>query len=135
MPLDKELLQPKIEQIRNACIVLRELGMTTLEEFTSNYHIYSIAERYLQLSIEAVLHICSLIVATLGLRKPEGYHDLLSTLASQQFLPRPLAYRLEVLTDLRDVLLSNPNHEVLYEHVQHCVPDLEAFADTIEKID
>ena len=135
MPLDKELLQPKIEQIRNACIVLRELGMTTLEEFTSNYHIYSIAERYLQLSIEAVLHICSLIVATLGLRKPEGYHDLLSTLASQQFLPRPLAYRLEVLTDLRDVLLSHPTHEVLYEHVQHCVPDLEAFADTIEKID
>ncbi len=134
-PLDKELLQPKIEQIRNACIVLREFSATTLEEYISDYHVYSVAERYLQLAIEAVLHICSLIVATLGLRKPEGYHDLLSTLASQQLLPRPLAYRLEVLTDLRDALLSHPNHEILYEHVQHSVPDLEAFADTIEKID
>ncbi len=135
MPLDKELLQPKIELIRNACIVLRELGATTLEEYINDYHVHSIAERYLQLAIEAVLHICSTIVATLGLRKPEGYHDLLSTLASQQLLPRPLAYRLEVLTDLRDALLSSPNHEILYEHVQHCVPDLEAFADAIEKLD
>lgn len=137
MPLDKEILQPKIEQIRTACTILRKLSMTTLEEFTSDYHVYSIAERYLQLAIEAVLHTCSLIVATLGLRKPEVYHELLSTLAAQQIIPRSLAYRLEVLTDLRDALLSDStalNCEVLYEHVQHRVDDLEAFANAIDNI-
>ncbi len=136
MPLDKELLQHKIAQIRTSSAILHELATTTIEEFTTDYHVYSIAERHLQLAIEAVLHICSLIVATLGLRKPEGYHELLSTLASQQLIPRPLAYRLEVLTNLRDALLSEPDtlsHEVIYEHVQHRVDDLDAFADAIDE--
>ena len=136
MPLDKETLQPKLKQLRDATIILHELGDTDRETFTTDYHVYSIAERYLQLAIEACLHICSTIVAALGLRRPEGYHELLSIIAAQQILPRSLAYRLEVLTDLRDALLCDPgtlSRDVLYEHVQYRLSDLEAFADTIDE--
>ena len=136
MPLEKETLQPKLKQLRDATIILHELGDTDRDTFTTDYHVYSIAERYLQLAIEACLHICSTIVASLGLRRPEGYHELLSIIAAQQILPRSLAYRLEVLTDLRDALLCDPgtlSRDVLYEHVQYRLSDLEAFADAIDE--
>ena len=136
MPLDKETVQPKLKQLRDATIILHELGDSDRETFTTDYHVYSIAERYLQLAIEACLHVCSTIVASLGLRRPEGYHELLSIIAAQQILPRSLAYRLEVLTDLRDALLCDPgmlSREVLYEHVQYRLSDLEAFADAIDE--
>ncbi len=136
MPLEKETLQPKLKQLRDAVIILRELGDTDRATFTTDYHVYSIAERYLQLAIEVCLHICSTIVAALGLRRPEGYHELLSIIAAQQILPRSLAYRLEVLTDLRDALIGDPgtlSRDVLYEHVQYRLTDLEAFADAIDE--
>ncbi|GAC1453516.1 MAG: hypothetical protein PVSMB2_00470 [Ktedonobacteraceae bacterium] len=136
MPLDKETVQPKLKQLRDATTILHELGGTDHETFTTDYRVYSIAERYLQLAIEACLHICSTIVAALGLRRPEGYHELLSIIAAQQILPRSLAYRLEVLTDLRDALLCDPgalSREVLYEHVQFRLTDLEAFANAIDE--
>lgn len=138
MPLDKEVLQAKLKQLRDTLPMLQEVRNATREDFLADYHVYAIAERYLQLAIEACLHICSTIVASLGLRRPEGYHELLSILAAQQLLPRALAYRLEVLTDLREALLCDPgtlSRDVLYEHIQHRLADLEGFANAIaEKI-
>jgi uncharacterized protein YutE (UPF0331/DUF86 family) len=51
-------------------------------------------------------------------------------------IPRTLAYRLELLTNLRDTLVhdaSEMNHDLLYEHIQRRLEDLEEFASLIEK--
>ncbi len=136
LPLDKELVQRQINQIREAVTILRELGTTPRDKFITDYHVYGLAERYLQLAIEACLQICSMVVASFGLRRPEDYHDLLSTVANQEMIPRTLAYRLELLTNLRDTLVrdaSEMNHDLLYEHIQQRLGDLEEFANLIEK--
>ena len=136
LPFDKVLLQKHLGQLREAVNILHSLSQSTREEFTTDYHIYGLAERYLQLAIEACLQICGTIVAALGLRKPEGYHELLSIVASQKIIPQTLAYKLEVLTNLRDALVHDPgalNRDVLYEHIQQRVDDLKAFSDTIEE--
>ncbi len=136
LQIDKELVQRKLQQLRDAVSILHDVKKTPLEAFIADHHVYGLAERYLQLAIEACLHVCSTIIASLSLRRPEGYHELLSIVASQQFIPRQLAYRLEVLTDLRDALVYDPgtlSHELLYEHLQHRLSDLEAFADAIDE--
>jgi uncharacterized protein YutE (UPF0331/DUF86 family)/predicted nucleotidyltransferase len=136
LPFDKVLLQKHLSQLREAVNILHSLSQSTREEFTTDYHIYGLAERYLQLAIEACLQTCGTIVAALGLRKPEGYHELLSIVASQKIIPQTLAYRLEVLTNLRDALVHDPgalNRDILYDHVQQRVDDLKAFADLIEE--
>jgi uncharacterized protein YutE (UPF0331/DUF86 family)/predicted nucleotidyltransferase len=136
LPVDKELLQSHLKQLREAVSILHDLGKTQREEFTTDYHIYGLAERYLQIAIEACLQICGILVASLGLRRPEGYHELLSILAAQQIIPNPLAYRLEVLTNLRDVLVhdsSKLNHDLLYDYIQQRIDDLEVFAETVEE--
>jgi uncharacterized protein YutE (UPF0331/DUF86 family)/predicted nucleotidyltransferase len=136
LPIDKELLERHMKQLREAVAILRGLGETQREEFTADYRVYGLAERYLQLAIEACLHICGMLVASLGLRRPEGYHELLSIVAAQKIIPQALAYRLEVLTNLRDSLLHDPGtltHDLLYDHIQQRLDDLKLFADTVEE--
>ncbi len=136
LPLDKELIAQHLKGLRSAVAILRDLAQTQREAFCSDYRIYGLAERYLQQAIEACLSICCTIIATFGLRRAEAHHELLSIIASQQIISRSLAYRLEVLTNLRDKLVHDPDalsHEVLYEHVQHHLEDLEEFASTIEQ--
>ncbi|MGH2509880.1 MAG: type VII toxin-antitoxin system HepT family RNase toxin [Stellaceae bacterium] len=136
LPVDKELLARHLKLLHESATILRDLGQTPCEEFTADYRIYGLAERYLQSAIEACLQICGILVSALGLRKPEGYYELLSIVASQQLIPRTLAYRLEVLTNLRDTLVHEPgtlDHTQLYEHIQQRTDDLEAFARAVEE--
>lgn len=136
LPIDKELVQRYLKQLHEAVTILHDLGKTKREEFTTDYRVYGLAERYLQLAIEACLQICGILVASFGLRKPEGYYELLSIVAAQQIIPQTLAYRLEILTNLRDALVHDPNilnRDLLYDHIQNRLGDLEAFASTVEE--
>ena len=136
LPIDKDLVQRQLKQLREAIHILHSLGETKREDFITDYHVYGLAERYLQLAIEACLHICGILVASFGLRRPEGYHELLSIVSAQQIIPQPLAYRLEVLTNLRDSLVHDPsslNRDLLYDHIRQRVDDLKTFADTVEE--
>lgn len=136
LPVDKELLQRHLKQLREAIVILRDLGKSPREEFSEDFHIFGLAERYLQIAIEACLRICGILVASLGLRKPEGYHELLSIVATQNLIPRQLSYRLEVLTNLRDALVHDPgslNPDLLYEHIQQRLEDFETFAAAVEE--
>lgn len=136
LPVEKDLVQPQLKQLDHAIHILRELRGTERATFTADYHLYGLAERYLQQAIEACLQICATLVASLGLRRPEGFHDLLSTVASQQIISRPLSYRLEVLINLRDQLVhdsSTLNRDLLYDHITQRLEDLEEFARAIEQ--
>jgi uncharacterized protein YutE (UPF0331/DUF86 family)/predicted nucleotidyltransferase len=136
LPLDKEVIVHDLKRLRSAVAILRDLIQTQREVFCSDYHIYGLAERYLQQAIEACLSLCCTVIATFGLRRAEAHHELLSIIANQQIIPRSLAYRLENLTNLRDKLVHEPDkldHETLYESIQHHLEDLEEFATTIEQ--
>src|SRR5260370_16816072 len=93
LPVDKELLQRHLKQLREALVILGDLGKTKREEFTADYHIFGLAERYLQIAIEACLQICGILVASLGLRRPHTYSTLLIIVALHHKLRPPLAYR------------------------------------------
>lgn len=136
LPIDKELVQRQLQQLRNAILILQDLGKTEREEFSGDYRVYGLAAHYLLQAIEACLQICATLVASFGLRRPEGFHELLSIVAAQHILPRPLAYRLEVLINLRESLVhaaDTLNHDLLYDHIQQQLHDLEEFADLVEK--
>src|SRR5579885_933759 len=97
-PVDKESLRAQVKRLRGALEHLRELETVEQEAFVSDFKVYGLAERYLLLAIESCLQACNVLVASLGLRRPEGYQDLLGAVASEGLIPRPLAYQLETLT-------------------------------------
>src|SRR5215469_8905841 len=136
LPIDKSLLEHHLKQLRSSIIILQELREIEQEAFVKDYHVYGLAERYLQQAIESCLYVCSTLVSAFGLRRPEGYHELLSIVTAHQLLPRTLSYRLENLVNLRDDLVHMPeaiNHEYIYDIIQQRLPDLLAFAETMEQ--
>ncbi len=136
LPIDKELVQRYLKQLRESVVILHDLGQATREEFTTDYHLYGLGERYLHVAIDACLYLCGILVSSLGLRRPEDYHELLSVVASQHIIEQPLAYRLEVLTNFRDVLVHDPgalNRDLLYDHIQLRLSDFETFAAAVEE--
>jgi uncharacterized protein YutE (UPF0331/DUF86 family)/predicted nucleotidyltransferase len=136
LPLDQELVQHSIKQLRQAISILQILRESNREDFSADYHAFGLAERYLQLAIEACLTICATFIAAYGLRRPEGYHELLSIVAGQKIIPQQLAYRLETLVNLRDALVHDPDaldHDLLYDHLHQRLDDLGEFADTVDK--
>lgn len=136
LPLDREMIQHSLHQLRMALQHLQELGSHPRAEFVNDYHVYALAERYLQLAIEACFFTCSTIIAAYGFKRAEEHHELLSVLAQQHVIPSLLAYRLEVLTNLREPLLHDPeriDHDLLYDYIHHHLPDLQEFIEAIEK--
>ncbi len=136
LPLDQELVQHWLKLLRQAVSILQALCETGRAEFTADFHVYGLAERYLQLAIEACLSICATFIASYGLRRPEGYHELLSIIAGQKIIPQELAYRLEVLVNLRDTLVHDPDaldHDLLYDHLHQRLDDLGEFVNVIDK--
>lgn len=136
LPLDKEFIQPVLTRLREATSILRTLAQEQRETFVQDYHLYGLAERYMLSAIDSCLYVCSILIASLGLRRPEDYHELLSIIAAQGLISKTLVYRLEVLTNLRDSLLQGTDmtdRDVLYDHLHHRLDDLDTFADTIGK--
>jgi uncharacterized protein YutE (UPF0331/DUF86 family)/predicted nucleotidyltransferase len=136
LAVDKELAQRYLKQAREAVTILRDLARSEREEFTGDYHLFGLAERYLQIAIDSCLRLCYVLVSALGLRRPEGFHELLSIIAAQHIIPQTLAYRLEVLTDFRDALVHDPttlDHDLLYDHIQHRLDDVVNFTSAIEE--
>jgi uncharacterized protein YutE (UPF0331/DUF86 family)/predicted nucleotidyltransferase len=136
LPVDKTLLSRHLQQLRQAVNILRDLSQTKHEEFVADYRIHGLAERYLQLAIEACLQLCTILVSALGLRRPESYHELLSIVANEHIIPHILAYRLEVLTDLRDALVHDPtllDLDMLYDTIQKRLDDFTTFVNAVEE--
>src|SRR5579864_936685 len=127
LPIDKGLIEHQLKQLRSSILILQELCEKEREAFINDYHVYGLAERYLQQAIESCLYVCSTLISAFGLRRPEGYHELLSIVTAHQLLSRPLAYRLENLVNLRDDLVHMPeaiNHEYVYDCIQKGLQDL-----------
>lgn len=136
LPLDQELVQHSVKQLRQAVSILQTLRESNREDFSADYHVFGLAERYLQLAIEACLTVCATFIAAYGLRRPEGYHELLSIVAAQKIIPQQLAYRLETLVNLRDALVHDPDaldHDLLFDHLHQRLDDLGEFADVVDK--
>lgn len=136
-PIRDSLIEQPLLRLHESIRVLKDFQSTSIEDFKNNIHHHAAAERYLQIAIEGFLQICNQIVASMGLRRPEGYQDLLSVVTSQNIIPANLSYRLEILSNLRDELVhgtSEVNAEMLYDYLQNRVKDLEEFASHIEML-
>jgi uncharacterized protein YutE (UPF0331/DUF86 family)/predicted nucleotidyltransferase len=134
-PLDHEALAQDARRLRQATEVLRELQAVPEEEFTSDYHRYGLAERYLLIAIETCLHACGALAASRGLRRPEAHHELLSAVAAERLVPRELAYRLELLVNQREALLRESESvdlAALHDYLRAHLADLDELAGVLE---
>lgn len=129
--LDHEAVNARLDELNEYSKILKELQQASRSEFIADYHVYGLAERYLQLSIECLLDIGRLIITGLGLRKPNRHQEIVEILWEADVLSTDLASRLQGIAGFRNILVHNYlkiNRGFVYENLQKGVVDLEDFS-------
>lgn len=133
--IDQEYVLARLSRLREYARLLADLRPIEHEKFKADPKLYGLAQWYLQQSVELLFGTGAYLVMALALPKPEAYHDILDSLASRDIVEKPLAYRLEHLANLRNLLAYDrdlTDIDEVYGHIQSRVPDLVAFADQVQ---
>ena len=134
--IDVEYVRARVARLREYTTLLSDLRPIEHTKFKADPKLYGLAQWYLQQAVELLFGTAAYLVMALALPKPEAYHDILDALAGHSVIERALAYRLEHLANLRNLLAYDREQtdiDDVYQQVQTRVPDLIAFADQVEK--
>src|SRR5919204_4632788 len=134
--IDGEYVRARIARLREYTTLLSDLRPIEHTKFKADPKLYGLAQWYLQQAVELLFGTGAYIVTALALPKPEAYHDILDALAGHGVVERALAYRLEHLANLRNLLAYDREQtdiDDVYGQIQTRVPDLLAFADQVQR--
>ncbi|HEX9269440.1 MAG TPA: HepT-like ribonuclease domain-containing protein [Candidatus Limnocylindria bacterium] len=133
--IDDDYVRARIGRLREYIGLLQDLRGVDRQKFKADPKLYGLAQWYLQQAVELLFGTGAYLVAALALPKPDAYHDILDAIAAHGIIERPLAYRLEQLANLRNLLAYDREQtdiDEVYGHVQSRLGDLIGFAEQIE---
>lgn len=133
--VDVEYVRKRLGRLREYIGLLQDLRGVDRQKFRGDPKLYGLAQWYLQQAVEISFGTGAYCIAALALPKPEAYHDILDSIAAHGIIDRQLAYRLEHLADLRNLLAYDREQtdiDEVYGHMQTRLTDLAAFADQVD---
>ena len=134
--IDGEYVKARLSRLREYTQLLGDLQLIDQAKFKSDPKLYGLAQWYLQQAVELLFGTGAYLVMALALPRPEAYHDILDAVAGRGIIERPLAYRLEHLANLRNLLAYDREQtdiDDVYRQIQTRLVDLRAFADQVQK--
>jgi uncharacterized protein YutE (UPF0331/DUF86 family) len=134
--IDADYVRARLSRLREYTTLLKDLQPIEHTKFKADPKLYGLAQWYLQQAVELLFGTAAYLVMALALPKPEAYHDILDALAAHTVIERALAYRLEHLANLRNLLAYDREQtdiDDVYGQIQTRVTDLAAFADQVER--
>jgi uncharacterized protein YutE (UPF0331/DUF86 family) len=133
--IDETYVRARLERLREYVRLLMDLRPIDPTKFKADPKLYGLAQWYLQQAVELLFGTGAYLVMALALPKPEAYHDILDALANRGILDKALAYKLERMADLRNLLAYDREQtdiDEVYGHIQSRLGELAAFADQVE---
>ncbi len=134
--IDPEYVKVRLARLREYTQLLADLSGIEHAKFKRDSKLYGLAQWYLQQAVEILFGTGAYLVMALALPKPEAYHDILDAVAAHGIIEKPLAYRLEHLANLRNLLAYDREQtdiDDVYRQIQTRTADLRAFADQLER--
>lgn len=128
--VDKEVIQSRLESIREMLETLQRHRKFDLQEFLDNRDRQLATEHALYLAIQSVLDLGSHILADQGIRNVSDYPDIIMKLAQAKVLPSFFAESIADMAGFRNRLIHEYQdidpHKV-YEFLQKRLGDFEEF--------
>ena len=134
--IDATYVRARLGRLREYTTLLKDLQPIEHAKFKADPKLYGLAQWYLQQAVELLFGTAAYLVMALALPKTEAYHDILNALAGHEVIERELAYRLEHLANLRNLLAYDREQtdiDDVYGQIQTRVADLAAFAEQVER--
>jgi len=130
----KEKVSAKLERLREYVGYLRGYQRHELEDLERDHTLRAAVERYLHLSAECVIDIAEIMIAELGLRKPEEYRESIDILGEAGIIPDEFAYHFAPIAGFRNILVheyARVDLAEVHRHLQKDLADFEEFAKHI----
>jgi len=134
--IDIDYVKARLARLREYTQLLADLRPIDHTKFRSDPKLYGLAQWYLQQAVELLFGTGAYLVMALALPKPEAYHDILDAIGKHGVIEKQLAYRLEHLANLRNLLAYDREQtdiDEVYGHLQTRTADLASFADQVEQ--
>jgi uncharacterized protein YutE (UPF0331/DUF86 family) len=134
--IDPEYVKARLARLREYTQLLADLSGIDHAKFKRDSKLYGLAQWYLQQAVELLFGTAAYLVMALALPKPEAYHDILDAVAGHGIIEKQLAYRLEHLANLRNLLAYDREQtdiDDVYRQIQTRTADLRGFADQVER--
>jgi uncharacterized protein YutE (UPF0331/DUF86 family) len=134
--IDQEYVRARLGRLREYVRLLSDLRPIDHDKFAGDPKLYGLAQFYLQQAAELTFGTGAYLVMALALPKPEAYHEILDALAGRGIIEKELAYRLEGLANMRNLLAYDREQtdiDHVYDQIQARLGDLAAFADQVER--
>jgi len=132
--IDEEYVTARLARLREYVRLLGDLRPIEHQKFRADPKLYGLAQWYLQQCVELLFGTGGYLVMALALPKPEAYHDILDAIAGHGIIDRQLAYRLEHLANIRNLLAYDREQtdiDEVYGNLSRAA-DVAAFCDQVE---
>jgi uncharacterized protein YutE (UPF0331/DUF86 family) len=127
--LDRERILARIDVLDGYLRELRAIAPATFEEYTT-IEKRRACERLLQVSVECVIDISSLLVTGLRLGLPAEEDDLFEKLTQARIISPLMRDSLRRMKGFRNILVheyGRVDDRIVYENLQNRLDDFEAF--------
>ena len=131
--MDKERILGKIDELDGYLREIHQIIPTSFEEYRK-IEKRRACERILQISIECIIDICSLIVTGLRLGLPGEEDDLFEKLEAAGIIPSSMKETLRMMKGFRNILVheySRVNDRIVYEALRNRLDDFKIFKQLI----
>lgn len=126
----------KLENLSDYYKILKEIQKVNKKSFISDYHFYSLAERYLQLCIEIMLDVSKMIVNDQDFKKPEDNQNVFSVLRDEKIISKKMHNQLLGVANFRNILVHDYekiDREIVYNNLQKNIEQFVQFRKEIAK--
>lgn len=127
--VNKDILYKRIERAQEYILILKDIRENlSLEDFKKDLIIQGSVERYLHLTIEALLDIGNHIIADEGLGKVEVYSDIAKILSLNKYINKEQEEIFVKIIGFRNILVHDYlsiDKDIVYEIFENGLGDLE----------
>ena len=134
--VDQNIIQARIEKIRESIARLRKFGTMSEDQFCEDDDSTKLAERHLEIAIQAAIDIGHHVIADMDLGLPQDYKDVFRILAKHNIISSHLGKKLESMTGMRNVVHDYLQLDVhrIYAAIKNDLGDLDEFIAAILRL-
>jgi len=132
--VDPLVVKARLDTILERINRLRGFEQLTEEQFLADETMQSAVERNLQIIAQAIIDICTHLVAHNHWGSPRTYSDAVGVIAKQNVIESSLADRLINFVKLRNILVHlylEINPKIVYQSAKLIINDAKLFTDAI----
>ncbi|MDD5621295.1 MAG: DUF86 domain-containing protein [Candidatus Pacebacteria bacterium] len=127
-----ELLNQYLKYLKQ---LKKEIGSE--KQFLSDFHLFGSAERYMQLSIQALIDISHMVIINLGIERPDDNYEAISKLVEEKIISGKLAQNITKMIGLRNILVHEYgviDRKKIYAVLKNNLDDLKEFKQKIASL-